>query len=405
MGATAATPGIPSAAGRIPELDGLRGLAIVLVLFDHFVVHSSMTGYTFADVGLYRLAASSWIGVDLFFVLSGFLITGILFDARRNEGYFRNFYSRRVLRIFPLYFGFLALSLMTAPALLSADASGKLIDNQIWFWTYLSNFYIVADNGWPAPPHLNHFWSLAIEEQFYLLWPLAVLAFSRQQLLRLTAACMVVALALRIMSPFGMSPLDGYVLLPTRMDSLAAGAFIALLARSDNGAKLLRDWSVPCFGISAIVIFALFQRKWTLNELDTLVRTFGYTFIAVAGASLVGALITARENSWLRRIFSMNWLMKMGMYSYGLYVLHHPIVFLLRDIGFDAQSFPRFENSALPGVLAFAVVAFCLSIGFAMLSYHYWELPFLKLKQFFPYSGRPRRAETMTGTRIEKPLY
>jgi peptidoglycan/LPS O-acetylase OafA/YrhL len=379
MGATADTIDRSTSTSRIIELDGLRGVAVLLVLFHHLVIHSKMTRDSFLDINTYKLAASAWIGVDLFFVLSGFLITGILYDSKNAKGYFRNFYSRRALRIFPLYFGILALILAARPSLLPADA-------QLWFWTYLSNIYIVVENGWPDPPHLNHFWSLAIEEQFYLLWPLAVLAFGRQQLIRLSIACMIIAFVLRVISPLGMSPLDGYMLLPTRMDALAAGAVVALLIRSDEGRNFVRTWAAPSLYATGILIFALFQHKWGLYELNPLVRTFGYTLLAVAAASLIGVLVTANDKRWLRRGLSMPWLMQLGKYSYGIYVLHHPIIFVLRGAGIDARLFPQMFDSSLPGVLMFAAVAGCITLSSAMLSYHCWELPFLKMKRFFPYS-------------------
>jgi len=379
-----------TAFSRIPELDGLRGVAVLLVLFHHFVMYSGMTRNVLAEKIVQNLAGSAWTGVDLFFVLSGFLITGILYDTKTQPGYFRNFYSRRALRIFPLYFGFVALSLLAAPVLLSPEDGQQLVEAQGWFWAYMTNIYIVVEGRWPDPQHLNHFWSLAIEEQFYLIWPLAVLALSRRHLVRLAVGCMATALFLRITAPFGMSALDAYVLLPTRMDSLAAGALVALLVRSDDGLRVLKTWSLPGFFVSMGILFALFCRKWGLSESDPFVVTFGYTLIALAAASLIGFIVTAERRTWVHRLLTMGWLTKMGLYSYGLYVLHHQIVILLRDTGFAATLFPELFGSTLPGLLVFAAVASALSIGLAVLSYHYWELPFLRLKRFFSYSAEAR---------------
>ena len=392
MGATADTIEPFSLTRRIIELDGLRGLAVLLVLFHHLVIHSKIARNSFVDLYTFKVAASAWIGVDLFFVLSGFLITGILYDSKNTKGYFQNFYIRRALRIFPLYFGFLALFVAAAPNLLPEDAN-------LWYWTYLSNIYIVVQNGWPDPPHLVHFWSLAIEEQFYLLWPLAVLALDRRKMIRLSIACMTVAIVLRVISPLGMSPLDGYVLLPTRMDSLAAGAVVALLVRSDEGRNFVRTWAVPVLYATGILIFGRFLYKRGLNVLDPVVRTYGYTLLAVAAASLIGILVTVDDKRWLRRGLSMPWLTQLGKYSYGIYVLHHPIIFVLRDAGFDSRIFPQVFNSSLPGVLIFAAVAGCITLFLAMLSYHYWELPFLKMKELFPYSRKvaPSHGRSLKG--------
>lgn len=381
MGAAVDTFERPTSTSRIVELDGLRGLAVSLVLFHHLVIHSKITRDVFLDLNIFRLAASSWIGVDLFFVLSGFLITGILYDSKNANGYFRIFYSRRALRIFPLYFGILTFSLAVAPSLLPGDA-------QFWFWTYLSNIYIVVQNGWPEPPHLNHFWSLAIEEQFYLLWPLAVLALGRRQLIRLSIACMILALVLRVTLPMGMSPLDSYLLLPTRMDSLAAGAVVALLIRSDAGRNFVRTWAAPGFYATSFLILALLISKRGLYEGDPLVRTLGFTLFAIAAASLIGSVVTANDKRWLGMGLSMRWLTQLGKYSYGIYVLHHPIIFVLRDAGFDARLFPQMFGSSLPGVVIFAAVAGGITVILAILSYHWWELPFLNMKDHFPYSRK-----------------
>jgi len=384
-----------TAFSRIPELDGLRGVAVLLVLFHHVVIYSGMAGDVMADRVVSSLASYAWVGVDLFFVLSGFLITGILYDTKTQPGYFRNFYSRRALRIFPLYFGFVALSLLAAPVLLSPEDGQALIDSQAWYWTYLTNIHVVVAGDWPAPQHLNHFWSLAIEEQFYLVWPMAVLALSRRRLVWLALGCIATALLLRIIAPFGMSALDAYVLLPTRMGSLAAGALVALLVRSDDGLRALKTWSLPGIAVSAILLVVLAGLEGRPDASDRLVVIFGYPLIALGAASLIGFIVTADRRTWVHRVLTMGWLTKMGLYSYGLYVLHHPIVILLRDEGFAATLFPEFSGSTLPGVFVFAAVASALSIGFAVLSYHYWELPFLRLKRFFSYSPAsraPRRA-------------
>jgi peptidoglycan/LPS O-acetylase OafA/YrhL len=275
---------------RIPALDGVRGLAVLLVLFHHLVYYSGIDKTFWWDRQLFKLANSSWLGVDLFFVLSGFLITGILFDAKGSGRYFRSFYGRRVLRIFPLYYGFLAVALLLFPLWLPAESGQALIDSQAWYWFYLSNFH-VAFEGWPDPAPMGHFWSLAIEEQFYLLWPLAVWALGRRHLIYLSAACFLTAPLLRIIMP---STLDIYVLLPTRMDTLAAGAFLALVIRGESGTDALGRWPLLLFSAASAMMVALYLRgDGYLIYHDPVVSTLGYTVIAVAFASLIGLLLTA----------------------------------------------------------------------------------------------------------------
>src|SRR5437870_557283 len=165
---------------RVRALDGLRGIAILMVMLYHQTV---MVGSTGIDrfVGFWTL--SGWIGVDLFFVLSGFLITGILSDSKGATGYFRNFYARRVLRIFPLYYGVVAFSLLILPYIphWKLENLARIKGDELWYWTYLSNFSIAAHAAF-RHGILDVSWSLSIEEQFYLMWPLLVLLLSRRSL-------------------------------------------------------------------------------------------------------------------------------------------------------------------------------------------------------------------------------
>ncbi|HEX6407837.1 MAG TPA: acyltransferase, partial [Gemmatimonadales bacterium] len=134
--------------GHLPALDGLRGVAILLVMGYH-ILETFPGGPEVPDL-VTRLASVGWIGVDLFFVLSGFLITGILYDTKGSPGFFRNFYIRRVLRIFPLYYGFLALFCLILPALGPNDAAIVELHRACpWYWSYLANFYM-AQHG-PGP--------------------------------------------------------------------------------------------------------------------------------------------------------------------------------------------------------------------------------------------------------------
>jgi peptidoglycan/LPS O-acetylase OafA/YrhL len=159
---------------RITNLDGIRGIAVLWVMLHHFQLYGEgFPPTTFLDRQVERLTISGWIGVDLFFVLSGFLITGILLDSKSNTGYFRKFYMRRFLRIFPLYYGFLFAFMFVLPLIDPEGAEFQLqFKEQIWYWTYLINWklatiYVSEYIG------ISHFWSLAIEEQFYLVWPVS----------------------------------------------------------------------------------------------------------------------------------------------------------------------------------------------------------------------------------------
>src|SRR6266849_4754306 len=153
---------------RVVELDGIRGIAILLVLALHFGLPVCPPGI------LHDILGMGWAGVDLFFVLSGFLITGILLDSKGKPDYFRRFYLRRVFRILPIYYAYLIVFFHVVPVI--AHATGRLATfeygrgDEVWYWIYLSNWRHAVNQN----PHLRHFWSLSIEEQFYIVWPLVV---------------------------------------------------------------------------------------------------------------------------------------------------------------------------------------------------------------------------------------
>jgi peptidoglycan/LPS O-acetylase OafA/YrhL len=316
---------------HVPALDGLRGIAILVVMVHHFTIFGMGAPTTVLDKRVYKLFAAGWCGVDLFFVLSGFLITGILLDAKGGAHFFRNFYMRRFLRIFPLYYGFLFAFFVLLPLTFPlGDSFRSLLEQQGWYWSYLVNLPIAME-GWPRQYAIGHFWSLAVEEQFYLVWPLMVFFCGRRQLMVICVACFLGSVGVRLGFALAGYPLAGYVLTPARMDTLAVGAFLALIVRRSDGLMILTRWNWPVGCAAAAGLGAIFVWQHGLRELDIIVQTIGYSMLAVMFGALLVAALARPSESRIGRFFERPVLRFFGRYSYGLYVFHHPVVLLLQS--------------------------------------------------------------------------
>jgi peptidoglycan/LPS O-acetylase OafA/YrhL len=374
---------------RVPSLDGLRGVAIVAVMLYH---QNALAPVTAVDRALGRAAVVLGSGVDLFFVLSGFLITGILDDARGTAHYYRNFYARRFLRIVPLYYAVLFAAFVVIPCLphprLAKWSFLRGLD-QAWYWLFLSNWSIALKGGGFRHGIVDLSWSLSIEEQFYLLWPLAVAWLDRRALMRLCVALMAVGLGTRIAVVAAGAPLLWTTLLtPAKVDALAVGAWIALAARGAPGIGRLVPRARWVAGAAAVVVVGLFAGPFESRAVALLRPTVG----ASALAALYGGLLVLAAGNPARgrvaRVLSHRLPVVFGMYSYALYLFHNPIQALLRDTLFRPARFPTLFGSPLPGQVLFSVVATLPALGCAWLSWRLFERPILGLKRYFP-AGRP----------------
>jgi peptidoglycan/LPS O-acetylase OafA/YrhL len=376
---------------RVAVLDGVRGLAILLVLLYHFSFYGGMRSELLVDRIFRVVTLAGWSGVDLFFVLSGFLITGILYDAKGGPAYFRNFYVRRVLRIFPLYYAVLVVCFVVLPTISAPDpAFRQLVDDQIWYWTYLTNVKFTI-SGWPQHLSLGHFWSLAVEEQFYFVWPAVVLLCGRRALVKTCLGCIGVAVLLRVFLYFSGNSMATYVLTVTRMDALTLGALLAVLARDPGGLARWRPHAIIAGWIAGAGLFAIAVAGKGLSLEDPWMQTIGYTLLAIVYGTLLTLVLTATEGSALRRVFSARALLVLGRYSYGLYVYHHLVIGEVRRSGFRA-SHHEVLGSQLPAQGLYVLVAFCITFAIAALSWHLFEEPILRLKNRFPYARAPVRA-------------
>src|ERR1035437_5570398 len=260
---------------HIKALDGIRGLAILIVLMHHFgdgtLIPNSAFERAFSDVLQF-----GWCGVDLFFCLSGFLITGILLATVDHPNYFRRFYARRILRIFPAYYLFVAVIVLSVIAANHFGYYRHNTDGQLWIWFYLSNWHDTA------LPRTGHLWSLAIEEQFYLVWPLAIAAFR----LRALSFCLYIAILsfiarLVAVYMFGCGGRTIYMMTPFRMDGLALGGAAACIAASPqilSKVKGIIPWLVGIFAVIALAIAVSYGPGASTNQMET----FGYVALAIS---------------------------------------------------------------------------------------------------------------------------
>ncbi|HET9930615.1 MAG TPA: acyltransferase [Polyangiaceae bacterium] len=356
-------------AGHLPSLDGVRGLAILLVLFHRFDLYPETSSVSRV---LARLCDLGWVGVQLFFVLSGFLITGILLDSKGSANYFAAFFMRRALRILPLYYATLVVGLILVP--LAMGEPSRAGDEPL-LWCFLSN--------WPTQEHsvFPHFWSLAVEEQFYWVWPFVVYALDARKLSWLCGALAAGALVVRIgVLAAGLNPEQVYTWTICRMDALANGAALAALFRMSATREWLarfRSWIAAATLALVLAAFVLTNRYERIGSAG---QTLGYTVLALAFTVLVGAaaLGEIEKRGFAVRFFSLPPLRTLGKYSYAAYIFHVAIHHTL------VKYWVRIEREpTLLGALGYAAVGIVLSLLAAFASYQLFERHFLALKRRF----------------------
>jgi peptidoglycan/LPS O-acetylase OafA/YrhL len=338
---------------KIPQLDAVRGLAVMLVF-----LHNSGR---YPSLHLQGISANGWMGVDLFFVLSGLLITGILLDTKQSGGYFANFYARRCLRIWPLYYALLLFMFVIVPVLRPSDAHTIFETRSSPWWSYpifLQNFLVPIPTM--ATGALGVTWSLAVEEQFYLIWPLVVRFCSEGQLRKIAIAVICLSPALRFY--LGLHHVNIYSNTFCRLDGLMAGALLALVIRSAGflpSRFVTRAWIVFLVSAPLALLIETLQARW-----------IGFSVIALASAAFVYlALFSAQR--WLHALLTSRFLVYTGTISYGIY--------LLQKIPLDAvKAFHLDKHEFL--VLPITAAA---TYAMASISWNLLEKPILRLKRFF----------------------
>jgi peptidoglycan/LPS O-acetylase OafA/YrhL len=336
---------------RIPQLDSVRGLAVLIVLI-HNTDKYHCTG---------PLARYGWMGVDLFFVLSGFLITGILLDSKSNQRYFRNFYSRRCLRIWPLYYCALFFMFVVVPLVRPSETSQIFAARSMPWWSYLiylQNFIVPSITK--ATGLLGVTWSLAVEEQFYAVWPLVVRFLSTTQLRRFAITVICCSPVLRFFLVHRQA-LNVYPNTFCRLDGLMAGALLALAFRSKSFSpeNYLRPAWIGLFLASPLALITAGRVEWLV-----------YSLTALASVSFVYVALFSKHR-WVQAVVANRFLVFTGVISYGIY--------LLEKISTDAAMSVHLDYHPVL-VLAITAVA---TYALAILSWNFLEKPFLRLKRYF----------------------
>ena len=352
------------ASERIPELDGLRGLAILAVLIFHLSP---------ANIPLFAayFVQAGWLGVDLFFVLSGYLITGLLLDSAGRPGYYRNFIARRTLRIFPLYYVCLILACIIDFGPWPIQWKDFTIAGNWWYAGFLRNFQVALRNYWPSGV-MTPLWSLQVEEQFYLTFPFLVAVLPRKALARVLIASVFAALMLRVglllARPANIT--GTYVLMPCRMDSLAMGSLIAI-GRRDFPETLRGRWVGFVTVVSAAVV-AWICWKYGPSPWSRAMRTAGFSAADIAFTGVLVLLIVQRR-PFLILLCRMRVLVWIGTISYGLYLLHGPVMELVH------RALPLLRISA--GGPGESLLSLAVSLAAAWASSVFFESPILRLRE------------------------
>lgn len=376
----------PHGPAHVPALDGLRGIAILSVFVFHLswvLSPAHATTHAAREVTL-----AGWVGVDLFFVLSGYLVTSGLTSSRPTREGIPCFLARRALRILPLYYAVLIVG-----ALLTRRTD-------VWHWVYLQNYALpfAADpRGFTA-----HFWSLAVEEQFYLFWPFVLVGLASLTpkarvfaVLGLWSAVVLVRTGLVLGLPHVMDGYDAAKLIyratPTRLDGLLAGAALAL-AQRENGSALafLRRARRP-LGFFVVLGLAVLAMTIGVGHEDRRFEIFGYPLLAIGFAIVLSAALDGALPGWVLEPLRGRFLGYAGTRSYGLYVFHWPFIAWIApklEIAHRVTS----EREAW-GLAVGAAACLVLATGAtAEASYRWLERPFLSLKDRI--SRAPRCAAT-----------
>lgn len=393
---------------RIPELDGLRGIAIGLVLVYHYFLITSHAQLGSLLSRLLALGRLSWSGVDLFFVLSGFLIGGILLDARESTNYYPVFYTRRFFRIVPIYMVCLA-GFFAFRALIQAGHASNfayMMKDQLPAWpyfTFLQNFWMAKSNSLGAFG-LGATWSLAVEEQFYLSLPLLIRLLPRRKLPTFLGVTVLAALVLRILLflVWRDHSLSRFVLMPCRADALLLGVLGAIAVRNPKSYEWLSGNRKLLGILTGVFVLGIGAMTYLRASLDgRIIQTAGLTWMAGFYLCILLLAVTG-PSDWIKRFLRMKWLMWLGGIAYGTYLFHE---FVLGAFFTLLRSCPPALYNITDVLIALAALA--STLFFCKISWTYFEKPLIKIghrnSYVFSDTSQPELAGQLTTRGAETP--
>ncbi|MGD0956763.1 MAG: acyltransferase [Candidatus Acidiferrales bacterium] len=348
---------------HIPQLDVLRGVAVLVVIVYH-------AADTVPSLHLTPFVRLGYTGVDLFFVLSGFLITGILVNSKNQQGYFKNFYVRRALRIWPLYYALLLFTFIVLPAIQPNLRHSIFERTHPWqsFFFFMQNLMLNGQLNGQAFDTLRVTWSLAIEEQFYLVWPIVVWLAPRRMLKFLALSAVLVSVLFRWSVMSGLiNPLNTYTNTLTRLDGLGMGAFLALWI-PESESRYVRRAGIVLITLAlplAVAVGWSYAGNWSFNLLL---------------AACFGGLLCVAINA--RTLSNLGFLKYTGRISYGLYLVHVPLFVFARAV--LARRLPAAHSPVVRDIMLL-VASFALCYALAAASWHFVESKILRWKSRFEY--------------------